>query len=47
VRISFHNDHGRNNVGASIMVEPRFLPKGRLGRLAGAPLPPVGATGLE
>jgi hypothetical protein len=47
IRISFHADHGRDNVGASFAIEPRFLPNGRLGRLAGVLIPAAGMTGLE
>jgi hypothetical protein len=47
VRLTLNADLGRDNVGASIAVEPRFLPKGRLGRVAGVPIPPVGMMGIE
>ncbi len=47
MRITLYADHSRNNTGASIAIEPRFLPNGRLGRLAGVPIPPVGVMGLE
>jgi len=47
VRLAFNADHGRDNVGASIAIEPRFMPKGRLGRVAGVPIPPVGMMGIE
>ncbi|MFO7906011.1 MAG: LPS assembly protein LptD [Pirellulaceae bacterium] len=47
VRLSAKVDHGRDNVGASIMLEPRFLPNGELGRVGGRPIPPAGAMGLE
>jgi hypothetical protein len=47
IRLAVNVDHGRDNVGASVMIEPRFLPDGRLGRLAGVPIPPSGAMGLE
>jgi hypothetical protein len=40
-------DHSRDNVGFNFAVEPRFLPKNRLGRVGGAQIPPAGATGLE
>lgn len=47
IRLSVYADHGRDNFGAAVLVEPRFLPRGRLGRLAGVPIPPAGAYGLE
>ncbi len=47
MRVTLYADHSRDNAGASFSIEPRFLPNGRLGRLAGAPIPPVGAMGLE
>jgi hypothetical protein len=40
-------DAARDNVGVSLAVEPRFLPKGRLGRVGGARIPVAGAYGLE
>ena len=45
VRLSIYADHSRDNVGARVSIEPRFLPNGRLGRLAGVPIPPVGRHG--
>jgi len=45
--VNFYVDAAKNNVGASFLIEPRFLSGGRLGRVAGAPLPVVGAYGLE
>ncbi len=47
VRIAAHADFGRENYGAAIAIEPRFMPSGRLGRVAGVPIPPVGLMGLE
>jgi len=40
-------DASRNNVGAHLAIEPRFLPKTRLGRAGGAQIPVAGAHGLE
>lgn len=40
-------DASRGNWGAGLSVEPRFLPKTRLGQAAGARIPPAGAYGLE
>ena len=40
-------DNTRNSVGASLSIEPRFLPKTRLGNVGGAQIPPAGAFGLE
>ena len=37
----------RNNVGVHLAIEPRFLPKTRLGRAGGARIPAAGAFGLE
>ena len=47
VRIGFHLDESRDNVGVRFAIEPRFLPRGRLGRLGGVQLPPAGAYGVE
>ena len=47
VRLTFNADLGRDNVGAAISVEPRFLPRGRLGRVGGVHIPPVGMMGIE
>jgi lipopolysaccharide export system protein LptA len=40
-------DAARNNVGAALLVEPRFLPKGRLRSTGGVQIPVAGAYGLE
>jgi hypothetical protein len=40
-------DASRDNVGLNLAIEPRFLPKTRLGRAAGARIPVAGAYGLE
>ena len=40
-------DASRGTVGAMFSIEPRFLPRGRLGRVAGARVPAAGAFGLE
>ncbi|HUE72227.1 MAG TPA: organic solvent tolerance protein OstA [Pirellulaceae bacterium] len=47
VRVGFLVDNSRNNVGLQLMVEPRFLPSSRLGRVGGVQIPPAGAMGLE
>jgi len=47
VRLGFNYDASRNNVGAIIAIEPRFLPSSRLGRVGGVSVPPAGALGLE
>lgn len=46
-RLGLDIDRGRDNVGVSFMLEPRFLPSRRLGRLGGQWIPPVGLEGLE
>lgn len=46
VRVGFNVDHSRDNVGIAFSIEPRFLP-GKLGRVGGVPIPPVGALGVE
>jgi len=40
-------DASRDNWGIGFAVEPRFLPRARLGRVGGAQIPPAGAYGLE
>ncbi|MDP7015670.1 MAG: organic solvent tolerance protein OstA [Pirellulaceae bacterium] len=47
LRFGFNVDEGRNNVGLQFSIEPRFLPRGRLGRVGGVQIPPAGARGLE
>jgi hypothetical protein len=47
VRLGFNYDASRNNFGATIGIEPRFLPSNRLGRVGGVTVPPAGALGLE
>jgi hypothetical protein len=47
VSAGFSVDATRQNVGAVLTVEPRFVPKSRLGSVGGAQIPPAGAYGLE
>ncbi len=47
ISAGFNVDNSRNSVGAALSIEPRFLPKGKLGNVAGAQIPPAGLTGLE
>jgi hypothetical protein len=47
VRVGFNFDASRDNLGIALLVEPRFLPNSRLGRVGGVQLPPAGALGLE
>jgi hypothetical protein len=46
-RVGFHVDESRGNVGVNLAIEPRFLPRNRLGRVGGVQIPPAGAYGLE
>jgi hypothetical protein len=47
VSAGFNVDASRGNVGAMLSVEPRFLPKTRLGQAGGVRIPVAGAYGLE
>ncbi|MDD4789768.1 MAG: organic solvent tolerance protein OstA, partial [Pirellulales bacterium] len=40
-------DASRDSLGVHLAIEPRFLPKSRLGRVGGASIPVAGAYGLE
>ena len=46
VGLGFNYDASRDNFGVQFGIEPRFLP-GRLSRVGGIPIPPVGVAGLE
>jgi len=47
ISAGFTVDAARDNVGVRFAIEPRFLPKGRLGRVGGAQIPVAGVFGLE
>jgi hypothetical protein len=47
MRIGLNVDESRDNVGVQLAIEPRFLPRGRLGDVGGVNIPPAGALGLE
>jgi hypothetical protein len=47
IRMGVNYDASRDNLGASFIIEPRFLPSSRLGRVGGVSVPPAGALGLE
>jgi hypothetical protein len=45
--VSFNYDASKGNFGANFAIEPRFLPRGRLGPAGGVQIPVAGAFGLE
>lgn len=47
VGLGFNVDSSKNNVGVMFTVEPRFLPKTRLGQVGGVQIPVAGMQGLE
>ena len=47
INFGFNVDPTRDSVGVALAVEPRFLPKNRLGSANGLQIPPAGALGLE
>jgi lipopolysaccharide export system protein LptA len=47
ISAGFSLDAIRNNAGVNFAVEPRFVPRGRLGGVGGARVPIAGAYGLE
>jgi len=47
VGVGMNYDPARNTWGVNFSIEPRFLPKGRLGQVSGAHIPVAGAYGLE
>ena len=47
ISAGFNVDVSRGSVGANLAVEPRFVPKNRLGSLTRAEIPPACANGLE
>ena len=47
ISAGFSVNAARNDVGVNFAVEPRFLPKSRLGRVGAARIPVAGAFGLD
>lgn len=47
LRLGINVDRGRDNVGVTFGIEPRFWPSQRLGRIGGQLIPPPGVEGLE
>jgi hypothetical protein len=47
IKVGMNFDASRDNLGISFLIEPRFLPNSRLGRVGGVQIPPAGALGLE
>lgn len=45
--LAFNVDSGKNNVGLTFLIEPRFAPRSRLGRVGGTSVPMAGFYGLE
>lgn len=45
--LGFNVDSGRENVGVTFLLEPRFLGHSRRARLGGVYIPPAGVRGLE
>ena len=47
VSFAFDANSSQNNIGANLLIEPRFMPKSLLGRVGGAQIPQAGLYGLE
>ena len=47
ISVGVNYDATRGTYGAAVAIEPRFLPKNRLGAINGAQIPPAGSMGLE
>ena len=47
ISAAFNVDNTRDNVGATLYIEPRFLPRTRFGRSTGLDVPLAGQYGLE
>ena len=47
LRLGFHFDASRDDLGLNLQFQPRFLPARKLRRLTGVELPPVGSRGVE
>lgn len=47
MRFGLDVDVSQGNVGLSLAIEPRFLPRSRLGNVAGVQIPALGERGLE
>jgi hypothetical protein len=47
INFVFTVDPARDSIGVGLAIEPRFMPKNRLGNIGGAQIPPAGAFGLE
>ena len=45
--VGFNVDANKDVVGVNFNLEPRFLPRVRLGNISGVGIPPAGAFGLE
>ena len=47
ISLGFNVDASKGTTGFMFNLEPRFLPRTRLGRVAGAQIPPAGSMGVE
>ena len=47
LRVGLDVDRGRDNVGVSVLLEPRFFPSRRVGAIGGQLIPAAGLEGLE
>lgn len=47
LRVGLDIDRGRDNVGVSVLLEPRFFPSRRVGAIGGQLIPAAGLEGLE
>jgi hypothetical protein len=47
ISLGFNIDASKGSQGFALNIEPRFLPRTRIGRVGGAQIPPAGAFGIE